>query len=134
MRAWKFSKPIRVWLSQKSVFFLFWNIQVDTSIYKHSNNKCLLWGLQIHCQNSIFRKRILTVRIDWSYLGNIFEFPFWMYACVYVYVCVSNKSSIHSKFKTAGTNWFNLVQTSSNWFVADQHLNFWMSKFFLIFF
>ena len=61
---------------EKNQFFSVGDIQVDTSKYTHSKNEWLLWGLQIHCQNSIFRKRILTVRIDWPYLGNIFEFPF----------------------------------------------------------
>ena len=40
-------------IEKKISFFLFGNIQVNTSIYTHSKNEWLLWGLQIHCQNSI---------------------------------------------------------------------------------
>ena len=64
---------------------------------------------------------MLTVRIDWPYLGNIFEFPFWMYVCMYVYVYQTKALFIqNSKL---------LEQTGSNWFVADQNLNFWISIF-----
>ena len=59
-----------------------------------------------------------------SYLENIFVFPSndWPPINRMSNVCVSNKSSVHETFKTAG-----LAQTGSNW--SDPVSNFW--NFFL---
>ena len=43
---------------------------------------------------------------------------------MYMNVCVSNKSSVHETFKTAGTNSLKLVQTGSKMFQIFEILNF----------
>ena len=43
---------------------------------------------------------------------------------MYMNVCVSNKSSVHETFKTAGTNLLKLVQTGSIMFQIFEIMNF----------
>ena len=43
---------------------------------------------------------------------------------MYMNVCVSNKSSVHETFKTAGTNSLKLVQTGSIMFQIFEIMNF----------